>query len=308
MGERYEFIINPQARSGRGKKIWDQIEPELKRRKTNYDVHITERKGQAGEIAAGLSGSGEQCTVVVVGGDGTVNEVINGIAFSENVILGYIPVGSSNDFARGLGLPKTAEKALEVVLSPKKIIRMDVGEISGGSKTMLFGVSGGIGFDASVCYTVSVSRWKSVLNRLKLGKLSYAVVALGRLLRDKPVRAEILLENGRKHVCQRMIFAAFMNLPCEGGGFRFCPEAEPDDGLLDVFLVSGISKLKILFLLPAAYLGRPLNYRGITRLRCRKLKVLTERPVIVHTDGETVTGWKEAVIQLRAGSLRVIAG
>ena len=308
MDEKYEFIVNPQARSGRGRKLWEKIEAELKKRKTDYRVHMTAGKGHAGEIAGALSSSDEKCTIVVMGGDGTINEVLNGIVFSENVTLGYIPIGSSNDFARGMGIPKKLEKALDVVLFPQKVIQMDVGKLYTGGKTMFFGVSSGIGFDASVCHKVSVSRWKNMLNRLHLGKLTYAVVALERLLRDKPVRAEVILEDGRKYTFEKMFFAAFMNLPCEGGGFRFCPDALPDDGVLDVFLVSGISKLKILFLLPAVYLGARLNCRGITRLRCRYLELKTEKPMTVHTDGETYTGCREMEVQLHGRKLKVIAG
>ena len=308
MGARYEFIVNPQARSGRGKKIWERMEPELKRRNIDFGVHITKKKGHAGKIADRLSAPGQQRTIVVMGGDGTVNEVLNGLNISENITLGYIPVGSGNDFARGLGIPEKPEKALRTVLSPKKIVRMDVGGLSDGVRTRRFGVSGGMGFDASVCHAVSVSRWKKILNRLHLGKLTYAVVAVGTLLRNKPVRAELTMESGKKQVFDRLVFAAFMNLPCEGGGFRFCPDAAPDDGALDVFLVAGIPKIKILFLLPSAYLGGRLNYRGITRIRCRNLRITAENAMVVHTDGETDTGWEKAEAGLLGEKLKVIAG
>lgn len=308
MGARYEFIVNPQARSGRGKKIWERMEPELKRRNIDFDVYITEKKGHAERIADHLSGQGQQRTIVVLGGDGTVNEVINGLNVSENITLGYIPVGSGNDFARGLGIPEKTEKALSAVLSPKKIVRMDMGVLSDGVRTRRFGVSGGMGFDASVCHAVSASRWKRILNRIHLGKLTYAVVAVGTLLRNKPVRVELLREDGKKQVLDRMVFAAFMNLSCEGGGFRFCPDAAPDDGMLDIFLVAGIPKIKILFLLPSAYLGGRLNYHGITRLRCRNLRITAENSVVVHTDGETDTGWKKAEVRLLNKKLKVIAG
>lgn len=308
MGARYEFIVNPRARSGRGKKIWERMEQELKRRNIDFDVYITEKKGHAERIADHLSRRGQQRIIVALGGDGTVNEVINGLNVSENITLGYIPVGSGNDFARGLGIPEKTEKALSAVLSPKKIVRMDVGVLSDGVSTRRFGVSGGMGFDASVCHAVSASRWKKILNRIHLGRLTYAVVAVGTLLRNKPVRVELLREDGKKQVLDRMVFAAFMNLPCEGGGFRFCPDAAPDDGVLDIFLVAGIPKIKILFLLPSAYLGGHLNYHGIIRLRCRSLRITAGNSVIVHTDGETDTGWKKAEVRLLDKKLKVIAG
>lgn len=306
MAVRYEFIINPQARSGRGRKIWDAVRAVLEEQQADYGVHFTEYQGHAEKIASEISASKDECTVAVMGGDGTVNEVLNGLDISENITLGYIPVGSSNDFARGLGIPQKPEKALRAVLNPKKILHMDVGVLSGDGRCRRFGVSAGIGFDASVCHKVSVSRWKKVLNRMHLGKLSYAAVALGRLLKDKPVRAEMYMENGEKKVFDRLFFAAFMNLPCEGGGFRFCPSAVPDDGKLDVFIADGIPKIKILFLLPLAYLGSDLDYRGITTLRCRKLKVNTGTAAVVHTDGETAAGRREIEAYVLEKKLKVI--
>ena len=308
MGARYEFIVNPQARSGRGKKIWERMEPELKRRNIDFGVHITKKKGHAGKIADRLSAPGQQRTIVVMGGDGTVNEVLNGLNISENITLGYIPVGSGNDFARGLGIPEKPEKALRTVLSPKKIVRMDVGVLSDGVRTRRFGVSGGMGFDASVCHAVSVSRWKKILNRLHLGKLTYAVVAVGTLLRNKPVRAELTMESGKKQVFDRLVFAAFMNLPYEGGGFRFSPEASPEDGALDVVVAHGLSVLKILFLLPLAFLGKHVGFKGISILRCKSVQVEAEAALPLHTDGEPgflSRSTKAAVLEEK---LNVIAG
>ena len=308
MSTRYEFIINPRARSGRGQKIWNLVRTRLEKQHADYGVHVTKGRGHAEKIAAAISSSGRVCTIVVLGGDGTVNEVMNGLEFSENITFGYIPVGSGNDFARGLGIPEKPKHALKAVLFPKKIIRMDVGVLSGNGISRRFAVSSGIGFDASVCRAAGSSRWKSVLNRLHLGKLTYAAVGAGRLLKDKPVRAEVVSENGKRRYFRKMFFAAFMNLPFEGGGFRFCPDAVSDDGLIDVFIVSDISKLKMLFLLPAAYLGKRLRFRGITRIRCRTVRIRTGVSAAVHTDGETHAGWKTAEISLLEKKLKVIAG
>ena len=86
-----------------------------------------------------------------------------------------------------------------------------------------FAVSSGIGFDAAVCHEVCVSPWKVFLNRLGLGKLSYAVVALDRLMKDRPVKMEVALPDGSRKVFEKTYFAAFMNLQYEGGGFPFLP-------------------------------------------------------------------------------------
>ena len=98
-----------------------------------------------------------------------------------------------------MGIPKDAKKALELILNSEKIEKLDVGELVLGGKRRRFLVSAGMGFDAAVCHEVCISKWKKILNRLKLGKLSYAVVALNRLLKDQPVRMEIRLDDGSVH-------------------------------------------------------------------------------------------------------------
>ncbi len=286
MEMEYDFIINPESRSGLGEMTWKRIEPELKKQRVRYRVHMTAKRKDAGKIAEELTSDGREHTLVVLGGDGTLNEVVNGIRDPEKVTLGYIPIGSSNDFARGLRLPKDPMAALEAVLHPGKVIRMDVGVIPDGTRSRRFLVSAGIGFDAAVCHEVCVSRWKVILNRLGLGKLSYAVVALDRLAKDRPAHLTLTMEDGSRREFPGTCFAAFMNLPYEGGGFKFCPDASPEDGLLDVIVAHGLPMLKILCLLPLAFGGKHTGSKGITILKCRSVRVEADTPLPLHTDGE----------------------
>lgn len=304
----YDFIVNPRARSDMGMMVWNMLEPELKKRCIPYRVHITRKRNHAQEITAAITGDGGEHCLVILGGDGTVNEVINGIANMEKTVIGYIPIGSSNDFARGLGISKDPEKAMETVLSPEKIIRMDVGEMTRAGKRRRFAVSSGIGFDAAVCHEVCVSKWKVILNRIGLGKLSYAVVALDRLMKDRPVRMALTFPDGSRKQFERTYFAAFMNLCYEGGGFMFCPEAKPDDGMLDVILVHDMPVLKILCLLPTAFLGKHIRFRGITLLRCSSLTVEAQQPLPLHMDGEPGYPRRSASVRILEEKLRVIIG
>ena len=115
MEKEYDFIINPKARSGMGMKAWQKIESELKARHINYRVYLTKRRGHAAKTAAFITADDKRHTIVVLGGDGTVNEVVNGIKRPDLITFGYIPIGSSNDFARGLKLPKDPMKALCII-------------------------------------------------------------------------------------------------------------------------------------------------------------------------------------------------
>ena len=151
---KYHFIVNAKSRSGMGGMAWKMLEPELKKRRTDYLCHLTERKGHAKKIAAQITEDGKKHTLIVMGGDGTVNEVINGIADPSKVMFGYISIGSSNDFARGLGLEKDPLKALNIILKPTKITELDLGELRNRAGSRRFAVSAGIGFDAAVCLSL----------------------------------------------------------------------------------------------------------------------------------------------------------
>lgn len=297
----YTFIVNPNAKSGRGSMIWDLIEPELKKRRIEYEAFFTQHACHASEIAAEVTSDDREHVIVVLGGDGTVNEVINGIRHCGKVTLGYIPAGSGNDFTRVLKLPSDPERALENILNPQYICTMDVGKISFKNKENFnkkpayareaehrFAVSTGIGFDAAVCHQVAVSKLKIFLNKLGLGRLTYAGVALLRLFGDPAVHMEITLDHGEKKVFQHAYFAAVMNHPYEGGGFFFCPEAKIDDGVFDVIVAADIPKWKILFLLPTAFFGKHVKYKGVYIYRSKYVKIETAQMLPIHTDGEPV--------------------
>lgn len=308
MKTEYDFIVNPKARSGMGEMTWKMLEPELKKRRIPYKVHMTEKRNHAKKIAEDITSDGKEHTLIVLGGDGTINETVNGIRAVEKTTLGYIPIGSSNDFARGLGIPKEPSEALEAVLDPKKIIHMDIGTLTSTAGTKRFLVSGGIGFDAAVCHEVCVSRWKVLLNKLGLGKLSYAVVALDRLKKDRPVHMTLISEDGGRREFPQTYFAAFMNLQYEGGGFQFCPAASPEDGMLDVIVAHGLSAPKILCLLPLAFWGKHTGFKGVTILRCRSARVEVSAPLALHTDGEPGFPRRSVQAGVMKERLKVIAG
>lgn len=303
---KYTFIVNPKSRSGYGGMIWDVLKPELKKRRIEYEVFFTKYERHATEIVKELTQGDQEYTLIVLGGDGTVNEVISGIRDCSKVTLGYIPTGSGNDFTRAVKLPSDPYEALENVLNPGQIIPMDVGWVQCGGEDYRFAVSTGIGFDAAVCHQVAVSHLKALLNKLKLGSLSYLGVALQRLLGDKTVRVEITMDGGETRVFEKTYFTAVMNHPYEGGGFFFCPKAEIGDGLLDVIVVSGLSKWKILFLLPTAFVGKHVKYRGIDIFRCRHIVIKTEDKLPIHTDGEPVAAAEGMEAGLLSEQLRLM--
>lgn len=303
----YKFIINPKSRSGRGGMVWNLVEPELKKRRIEYQAYYTEYARHAIEITAGITADGQEHTLVVVGGDGTVDEVINGICDCSKVTLGYIPTGSGNDFTRALRLPADIHAALENILDSGKGIPMDIGRVSCGGNVYRFAVSTGIGFDAAVCHRAAASPVKVFLNKLGLGKLTYLVIALQWILLEKPMPAEIQIDGEKNKKFEHTYFMAVMNHPYEGGGFFFCPKADINDRMLDVIVVSDLPKWKILLLLPTAFFGKHVNFKGISIYRCREIKVKMSKQLPIHADGEPIAVGQTIEAALEPEQIQVIA-
>lgn len=302
----YHFIVNPNARSGLGKETWAIIEPVLVERNIDYQIYETKYQRHATAITRKITAKEGPHNIVVLGGDGTVNEVVNGISHLAEVTLGYIPIGSSNDFARGFKLPKDILKALDSILTPTGFAYMDVGFITyGENKKRRFGVSSGLGFDAGVCHEIMISKFKTFFNKIKLGKLGYTAVALSQLIKAKPASMDITIDGHTTHY-DRVLFAAAMNHKYEGGGFMFAPKADPCDGALDFIVVNDISKPYVLCLLPLAFKGLHTFSKKISLTRGKTATFKSNLSLPIHTDGEPVFLHKELNIGMEEKKLRVI--
>ncbi len=302
----YNFIVNPNARSGLGYKVWTSLEAVLKERSIEYKVHFTKYQTHATTLAKEITSADDPCTLVILGGDGTINETVNGIVDFSKVTLGYIPIGSSNDFARSLGLSTDAMQALENILSPKKYKDINIGVLSYRDKKRRFAVSSGMGFDAGVCHEIVVSKIKAFFNKIHLGKLSYVAVAIRQLAAQSPQSLSLTLDGGKKVEFEKVYFAAAMNNRYEGGGFMFCPKAQPDDDILDIIVAANIPKLKLLLLLPTAYKGLHVYVKGIYTYQCRKAEFFSEKPLPLHTDGEPLFLQRSTCVSLEPEKIRLI--
>lgn len=302
----YTFIINPHARSGLGSIVWNELELLLKERGIAYDAFFTEYQRHATKIVRSLTSDGRHHTIIALGGDGTINEVINGITNLSLVTLGYIPIGSSNDFSRFFHFPKDPKQCLLQILEGETITHMHVGLLKIGTRTRRFAVSSGFGFDASICHVSVVSNLKSMLNKLKLGRLTYVGIALRQLFLARPYTVTLTLDDNDPLTFTNTLFVTAMNHPYEGGGFKFCPDADPCDDTLDIILVSGLSKWNILRLLPLAYSGKHANKPGVFLARCKKASIKSTQFQAIHTDGEAIPAEMELSFSLQKETLQII--
>ncbi len=290
MEKTYHFILNPVSRSGKGRKLWDTvIEPYLQAANVSYEAHFSREAGDTTRLTREIvsGNSWEPHRIVILGGDGTMDEALQGIDDLSQVALGYIPIGSGNDFSRDMPIPREPLKALKRILEADDTTAVDIGTTTyGDGSSRRFIVSSGIGFDAAVCEETNRSEMKGFLNRIGLGKLTYLGIALKQLFASRAVSCQIRIDDGDPISVQKILFVAFMNHMYEGGGFKFAPHADYRDGLLDLCVVGDLSKALILAALPTAFIGRHYMFRGITAYRAQKVEIRTTAPLWVHTDGE----------------------
>lgn len=308
-GVMYHFIINPNSRSSRGLFLWEKIKSRLEEKNIEYLSHITSHSKDASKIVSEITINNTKTIIIVVlGGDGTLNEVINGVTSFKNVILGYIPIGSSNDFARSLRLSTKPLEALNTILNPKYFKSIDYGILTTDEGTKNFIVSSGIGYDASVCLEINHSPIKKLLNKIGLGKFTYAALGIKQIFDYKPSDTTIILNDQEKILVKNMLFCSIHNLKYEGGGFLFCPHADCTDNTLDICVVENVSILKILLLLPLAFFGKHLLFKGIKNYKCNKIVVFSNSALPVHTDGEPIKKQIEISATCSKEKIRIITG
>lgn len=305
----YYFIINPHSRSGYGYKVWKKVEGQLKQEGVEYRAFLTERPGQAAEFSDQLTrGCKESRVIVVIGGDGTVNEVLDGICFCSTITLGYIPAGTGEDLARSLKLPRSPLRCLRKILYPKYYKLLDYGVMSFGDASIhhrRFIGSAGIGLDASICHNLLGSRFKMFLDHIGLRRLVYTLTGLGQYFKAKPVKGYIILDGTKRVEFNYIYFISIQNHPYEGGGVRFAPKADCSDGQMEVCVVSHSVKKQVFSILFRAWLRRSHN-KGMRIYPCREVQIHTERPLAVHADGESCQFQQDLEVQCIERKVRMI--
>lgn len=286
----YHFIINPKSSSGKGIRYWWTVKSELDKRKVPYTATFTRSEGHAIDIAEEICSKFTGIkNIVILGGDGTVNEVINGIKTYKDILLGYIPSGSSNDLARSLKIAKDPIKALDNILKPVRFQYLDHGKIEfidTDTPPRKFACSSGIGYDASVCYEVAASPLKKRLNRFGAGKFVYFAIAVKQLLTVKPANGTVIIDGTKKDTYEKILVVSSMIHKYEGGGLAMAPHADPTDGKLSVCLVHGLSRRKFIFLLPTILFGKHIYFKGVETFDCTTIEIKTDHDLAIHTDGE----------------------
>jgi len=287
--EMYYFIVNPGSQTGKAKNLWSSLEEKLKESGKEYKVFFTTPQKNAEVIARRICDTDpDMKRIIIAGGDGTINEAINGLYDYDSFILGCIPMGSSNDLARGLGIPRDPSSVIERTLRPKRFARIDHGLAvsADGNIVRKFAVSSGMGYDADICEKALHSKLKKMLNKIGLGKLVYYMIGLALIFTNKPAKAVITIDGKRQIKTDRLLFAANMNTRYEGGGMPMSPDANPSDGMITVCIAHDISRLRHLFLMSKILNGTHIEYKGVDQITAKTVEIRTDHPLTIHTDGE----------------------
>lgn len=282
--KRYKIIANPTAGGGAGERAIPQIERLLTKHSLDFDIVRTKQSWHAAELAREAVIAGYD-VIVAAGGDGTANEVINGLmeakqARKHSFAMGVLSVGRGNDFAHGVGVPHDLEHACQVLVENHRR-PIDIGRVVGGMypQGRYFGNCVGVGFDA--IGTIEAAK----LPRLG-GFLSYFIAVLKTVFLYYKAPLTTVEYDGQT-LTQPSLMISIMNGRRLGGGFMMAPDAEPDDGLFDLCIAHEVSRARIFSLIPHFLRGTQATQEPITTGQAARISITAlEGSLPAQTDGE----------------------
>jgi YegS/Rv2252/BmrU family lipid kinase len=290
------LIVNPSAGRGAGRRLAREVLAGLRRVDSTCELQFTSAPGEMRSLVAEALRAGAEC-VAIAGGDGTVNEAVNGYVgvAREDQALAVIPLGTGNDFAKMLGVGSDWRVACDRIAEGRRR-RVDAGRCNG----RVFANGIGAGFDAQVALEANGIRWLR-------GNAVYGV-ALARtlLLRYATPHARIVHDGGV--IENRISMLAAANGTTYGGAFRIAPDADIADGLLDLMVADRLSRAGIIGFIPHVLRGTHVGRAGVTMIRTKRVTVETDEPIVVHADGEIIDRAAARIeVEVLPGALLVAA-
>lgn len=281
---KYYLIVNPISGRGHGERSIPEIEAQFKAANLDYEIRRTEYSGHAMELARQANGFD---VIIAAGGDGTVNEVLNGILEADHQngsqpAMAVIPVGRGNDFAYSMGIPASIPEACQCITANHRR-KVDTGRVYGENfpNGRYFGNGVGVGFDAVVGF-------ESLKMKLLTGFASYIVAALKTTLLyfDAP-KLRLVTPEGEHN--GRYLMVSIMNGIRMGGGFYMAPEGNPTDNHFDLCVVNQVKRRELLPLVNKFTKGSQKGDPAVTFLHTHQLEIhAVDGTIPAHADGETV--------------------
>lgn len=290
------FLVNPASANGATGRHWPLLARRAAELGLQGDALLSERPGHLTELAAQAVAAGASL-LVIVGGDGTVHEVVNGVlgAGTPGVELALLPYGTGRDFARSLGVPKRFEQAVKVAVDGSVRV-VDAGRASFRHGDAWFANFAGAGISGAIARDANAS------SKALGGRASFFFSTVKVFSRWKSAVVEAEMEG--EHRTGPMFEIVAMNGPYAAGGMRLAPDAQPDDGLLDCVFFGDITKLDFVTTFPKIYSGRHLAHPKIDLVRGPSVTIEADPPLPVVLDGEQ-PGTTPARFEIVPGALRV---
>ncbi|WP_280739204.1 MULTISPECIES: YegS/Rv2252/BmrU family lipid kinase [unclassified Enterococcus] len=305
MNFHYHLLVNPASGSGTGEKAAKKIIALLDKNHCQYTLYLTEVAGDETKIASQLA---EETLVpwqentaadyeekaypllVVLGGDGTLHEVLN--CFYQLAVkfpIAYIPAGSGNDFARGVGLSKEPEQAFWHLFKTKEPRNLNVLAYQDAmqEESGLTFNNFGIGLDAAVVAAANQSATKKHLNKFKLGSLSYMAQIFKILFTQKgfPILVDV---NGQKVNFKKTFLCTTTNHPYFGGGIAIAPMADVNKETFELVVVERVALFKIFWLVILLLRKKHVNSKYYHHFSAKKMRIISTVPQYGQADGETI--------------------
>lgn len=285
------FLVNPSSGRGTGRANLDRI--RILASKLGAGLCVSRKVGDLAEQARRAAEDGIE-RLLVAGGDGTMQYAVQGLA-GTSCALGVIPLGSGNDLAGTLGVPPDVDAAVERAVSGE-IRRIDLARV-GETYSVSYA---GVGFDSEV------TRYANEMKILR-GPLIYFYAVIHTLITFVPPRMRIVHDTGEFE--GRVMFTVVNNLPRFGGGMRIAPEAQIDDGLLDLVIVKEVPKSVLLSIFPKVYNGKHVGHPAVQIVRTRRAEITIDRAMTMYGGGEplrTVEAGEPVAVEVVPGGLAVV--
>ncbi|PKM51684.1 MAG: diacylglycerol kinase [Firmicutes bacterium HGW-Firmicutes-7] len=290
--KRHVFIINPEAGKKKGITLKDYIEESY----NNPLILVTSYKGHATKLAKTYARP--DTVIYSLGGDGTLNEIINGVLQSEyyhETIVAVVPCGSGNDFIKGITNIKDPVELLKRY-QKQKVKVIDLGKINSRYFTNI----ASIGFDALVVH--EAKKYKRI--PMVSGEFSYLISIFINLIRLKDYLVSVSVDNQRI-IRKRILFITMANGRYYGGGMQPAPKASLDDGQLDFGIIDKVSRMKALILLPRFIKGKHESLDEVSVYRGTKLKIKSEQALPINIDGEII--WSDNIaVEIEKKALKIL--
>ena len=292
IGAEYTLaIVNPAAGDGKGARVGADLARELESSGFKVEIIRTPAPGEAARIAREASADGCR-TIIAVGGDGTANEIANGLVETGTALALY-PIGSGNDFARSLGYPRKGRDIARFLAGARRRL-IDVGEVNG----RIFVNAAGVGIDGHVAERIEASA------RIVGPALGYFVGALVSIATYRPQPMRLRIDDQTIEGKHLVVVAA--NGTHFGSGMHVAPKAKIDDGLFDIVVAGDLGRWSSVVALAKLYRGTHVNGRDIVAFRARSLDVELERELPMQADGEPMRA-RSLTVRMRPTALTVLA-